>query len=275
MIDEMKATGTPVPDSTVAPAAPASTAGTPAQVSGQSETTQQSEPYFRYKWEDGRVDEYRTPAELERAYRSGYLRHQDYTKKTQEIAAERKKYEAEQEKIKEAYKKVSDMESRLMPMDKFLRERKDVADYIVQQMKGAKPQDSDENVEAIKREFQEFKSKYEERAKKEEEEQRRKAIFGMMKEKYQDFDEERIAEGINGLLETAPGDEMASLIDTIYWATKGRTTPEEMQKRIVEGIQKKSAMKTPMTSGGQVASGPKVFKNLQEAAEAAKQRYQD
>jgi hypothetical protein len=253
--------------------APASTSGQAAPQTGEPSAAPASEPYFSYKWEDGKVDEYKTRQDLERAYRSGYLRHQDYTKKTQEISAERKKYEAEQARLKEAFERVNGIETKWKPVDEFLRKRPDVAEYLLTQMKGPATRGNDEAT-AVKKEFDEFRAKYEDRVKQDEDERKRKAIFSSMKERYEDFDEDEIGVAITELLEAAPGDEMASLVDLLYWARKGRMMPEQVQAKITEGLKKKAAMKAPMTSGGQVTSGPRVYKTLQEAAEAAKAQYE-
>lgn len=259
----------PAPSATTAPASSSGTTGTPA---GQSATpTQQGAPssFYSYKFDDGKEHTFSSKQELDSFFRSGVLRHSDYTKKTQELAEQRKSLEAERKRMQEQVDRLTSLQNKWEPVDKFFSSRPDLAKEIITKYKGVKPQTEAGDSE-LRKQFEEFKKSIEEKDKKAADEDRRRQVYSAMKERYEDFDEEGVNKALASMVEGAPGDEMATLIELIHFANKGRMAPAEIERKMAQNLQHKNALKPPLKSGATPAEAPKQYKTTDEALEAAK-----
>lgn len=252
--------------------APASSSGTPGTPKGQSASpTQTGAPshFYSYKFDDGKEHAFSSKQELDAFFRSGVLRHSDYTKKTQELAEQRKSFDAERKRMQEQVDRLTSLQNKWEPVDKFLSSRPDLAKEIITKYKGVKPQTASGD-EELRKQFEEFKKNIEEKDKKAAEEDRRKQVYAAMKERYEDFDEEGINKALAEMVEGAPGDEMATLIELIHFANKGRMTPAEIERKMAQNLQHKSALKPPLKGGATPTEATKQFRTTDEALEAAK-----
>ena len=117
--------------------------------------------------------------------------------------------------------------------DKFLKSRPDVYKQIGQLMqRPASPEEFvNEKYSALEKEIEDMKS-----WRKEQELNRETdALFSQMQGKYEDFDPDMVREQINLLSESG----LDSLVETIYYANKGRVSPAQMQQKVAENLAKK------------------------------------
>jgi len=253
------------------------------QPTGQSATPDQAsasganQSFFEYDWEDGKKDSFKSPDELKAFFRGGVLRHQDYTKKTQALADERRKIEARNKELEVLANNLTSKKSEIDKYDKFLTSRPDIRDRLAREMKQMSSGDLMDQAKGLvderSKQLEEKLSEIEKWKSQQELERKREAIFNHMGTQYQDFDKEAIVKMINGLQEVPDEDNLYSLVDLLYWANKGKATPASVEKRVVENLQKKGAMRPLVGSGARVpapsGNSPKGFR---EAAEAVKRK---
>ena len=264
--------GTPSVSS--APTAPATPSpGIPVSSSGQATSPTSSAPshFYDYKFEDGKEFKFTSKDELDSFFRGGVLRHDSFTKKTQELAEKRKSFEAEQKRLQDSFDRLSGLETKYKPIDEFLMKNPQVMQEIIQKYKGKTSTPAQD--ESLRKELDELKKSLEDKEKKVEQENKRKQIYSWMGERYQDFDGESIDKFLAEMLETPEGDEMFSLVNLAYLANKGKMSPAQVESAMANNLAKKQNIKPAMTSSGNVPNGPRGFKSLEEAAEAAKAKY--
>jgi hypothetical protein len=265
-------------------AAPSSSVGTPAKNQGQAASTPSSKPYFDYKFDDGEEVSFKSPDELAQYFRGGVLRHKDYTKKTQAHSEQVKQFESERKKHEATLEQLNGLKGKYDKIEQFVKQRPDVYDRILKEMKQPSPSAAqgnaqkyfEEQIQSLRQEYDGKLSKYEERMKREEDEARRKSTIGSLKSRYEDFDEDSVNKLVSELTEQAPGDELHSLMELLYWANKGRGSYAKMEEKLTDGLKRKAGMKPTLTgSPAPEGSGPAVFKNIKEAAAAAKKRFRE
>lgn len=230
---------------------------------GQEQT---SEPFFSYKGDDGKETVYKTKDELSKAYKDSMFMRKDYTQKTQSLAEERKKWETEKEQHFRWYDQTQRQAEEYKKYDAFLKSRPDVFRQLQKAMQqGASPdavqevleQKMDEKYGKEINEMKTWRAEQEARS-------RRDQTFSAMKEKFEDFDEEAVSQALS---ELASGD-LSTLVEQIYYANKGRMSPMQIEKKIVNNLQKKQSAR--MVGGSNNAKGSSGgFKNLRAAKEAA------
>lgn len=245
----------------------------PAEV-GQAEP-EQAEPFFRYKHDDGEEMIFNNQDELSKTFREGLLRHRDYTKKTQELAEQRKAFESEQQQKQAEWAQFLEMKQKYDKYDQFLRQNPQIAQELQRRMSGAQGQGR--VPPELQQQIEELKQWKEEREKRDQEmqnrEQRRAAqekAHELLSGRYPDYDRKAVEEMIAQLEQTPPGDEELAYLELLHLAAKGRRTPAELEEQMAERLQKKKNSHSPMPSGQSAPQGGKrTFKNLDEAAKAA------
>ncbi len=274
--------GTSVPATPTQSAIPASSKGTPApagQVKSESIPTNPApkKPYFRYKWDDGKEDIYNDENELAAKYRAGVLRHDRFTQLTQEHAKKVEAFEAEKKQHQETIAQIQGLKSKYDSIDEFMRKRPDVYERLTKEMKAPSTQAAysnaqkyvDEQTKAIRDELAAIKKEREDEKAARDNEQKRRQTIDAMKSRYPDFDEDTANAYVTSLYEGAPGDEMAQLMETIYWANKGKAGGAKIAEKITEDLKRKNAVKPTLTDSPSTGARP-VFSKIKEAAEAAK-----
>jgi vacuolar-type H+-ATPase subunit I/STV1 len=236
-------------------------------------TTEQSEPFFSYKYADGKEEVYKSKEELSKAYRDSYLRQSDYTRKTQEVAQTKKQIEDERKAFADEQKQFSSVKSRYDEWDRLLKTRPDLYSQL-ERVATAPPDPSsvfdrskgyvDEKYQTLESQVAELKAALD----KDKTQKELDATFAKFKTKYEDFDEGPIMERLEYLStgETEP------LIDLLYWATKGQMTPAkeaELEEKIAGNLQKKKTAGMVPTKGSGGSPSKKSFRNVDEARKAA------
>lgn len=228
----------------------------------------QDQPFYVYKGPKGE-EAYKSKDELDKFMREHALRQSDYTRKTQEVANYRKQFDSERQKFSEEQKAFLEAKKRYDQWDQTLKTRPDI--YQQLERLAQSPADPatvfDRSREYADSKTQELAARLEAIEKEREEERTNREmeeVFGKMKEKYEDFDQDTILEW----LDTLKDGKTEPLIEALYHANKGRTSPLETEKKVVEKLQKKQS--AGITPGKGVAPGGKPnFKNFDDAAQSA------
>jgi hypothetical protein len=233
----------------------------------------ESEPFFSYKYADGKEEVFNSKDELLKAWRDSHLRQSDYNRKVNETVQTRKQIEDERKKFAEEQQQFSKTKQQYDEWDRLLKTRPDL--YSQLERVATSPQDPasvfdrskgyvDEKYTALEQQFNEMKGQLE----KERTQKELDATFAKFKGKYEDFDEGPILER----LEMLAGGETEPLIDALYWASKGQMTPAKeaaIEEKIVGNLQKKKSAGMVPGKGSGAAPSKKTFKTLEEAQKAA------
>jgi vacuolar-type H+-ATPase subunit I/STV1 len=244
------------------------------QIAPQTEQSapDSSEPFFSYKYADGKEEVYHTKADLEKAARDSWLRQSDYTRKTQEVAQTRKQIEDEKKAHEEEKKQFSKMKQQYDEWDRLLKTRPDLYSQLERVASGPPDPASvydrskgyvDEKYTALEQQLAEMKAAMD----KDKTQKELNETFAKFKTKYEDFDEGPIMER----LEYLANGETEPLIDLLYWATKGQTSPElaaKIEEKVIGNLQKKKSAGMVPTKGTGTPS-KRTFRNPNEAAAAA------
>lgn len=244
---------------------------------GQGDIQSQS-PFFSHTYDDGEVVEFTSPEELTRHFRDGTLRHSDYTKKTQGLAEERKKFESERERHNaeraaelQAYSKWKTIDDRYRTdsvfrtaMQKALRNNDPNA-----AMKSMLQQE----LSPLQKKLDEYERQRAEDQRKQEEAEENERAFTLLQKAYTDFDRNAVEAEINRLRQTPDGDSARALFELVYHALKGRVTPGQMERSITERVKRNSNAKPPIPPTSANGTTQKEFANLREAAAEAEKKY--
>lgn len=182
--------------------------------------------FLEYAWEDGTKETLKTKEDALRYFREGTLRHRDYTKKTQELAKQREAQTKREKEIEQTMNELMAKKAKIDPMDKFLTDRKDIADYIATQMRqpsGAAQEDQFKRlIEEYTKPLQEKLTAAEQWRKEQEETHQWEEIHGALGKQYPDFKRDTVEQLLQQLRETPEGEENRALAEMAYWASKGR-----------------------------------------------------
>jgi hypothetical protein len=242
------------------------------QTDSQQTAPDSSEPFFSYKYADGKEEVYRSKDELAKAYRDSFLRQSDYTRKTQEVAQTKKQIEEERKQHEEEKKQFSKMKQQYDEWDRLLKTRPDLYSQL-ERVASAPPDPSsvfdrskgyvDEKYQTLEQQFTEMKAQLE----KDRTQKELNDIFTKFHSKYEDFDEGPIMER----LEFLANGETEPLIDALYWAAKGQMTPAQeakIEEKIAGNLQKKKSAGMVPTKGTGTPS-KRSFRTPEEAKLAA------
>jgi len=217
--------------------------------------------FHSYTDDSGKKYDFKNQNEVNAFIKNGSMMRSDYSRKTQELARLRKAIEEQSKPYKD--------------WDSFIRSRPDVYSYL----KRAKERTitPDGKYQVLEQEVNALKDNLKRRDQRAEQEKRNQAlmtekdrIFKAMAEKYPDFNGDSVMEAYN----TLSGGDMQHLIETLYYANKGKLTPEEIEHRIAENAsRKKAARLMPSTGSSSVTGGQKSYKSFDEAREAALERF--
>jgi hypothetical protein len=235
--------------------------------------TDTSEPFFSYKYADGKEEVYKSKDELAKAYQSSYLRQSDYTKKTQEVANIRKQIEEERKKFQDEQKQFLDTRKKYDSWDQLLKTRPDVYSQL-ERVAGSPPDPAsvfdrskgyvDEKYSALEEQLKQIQADRE----KERTQKELDATFAKFKTKYPDFDEGAVMER----LEYLSSGETEPLIDLLHWAAKGQMSPNQeaaIEEKVIGNLQKKKGAALLPGRGGGIASPNKGFSTSKDAFKAA------
>jgi len=227
-------------------------------------------PYFSYKYPDGKEESYATREELAKGWREHSLRRSDYTKKTQELAAERQKHEQMLKAFEDEKKGFQKSKGRYDEWDEILRARPELRRRLEQlSVTGASPDEvferskgyADEKLTALEQKIQQLE---EERAAERQERELDKG-FDEIEQEFPDMDRTAMREALMNL----GSGETLPLLRTLYHAIKGQSGPAEVEKKLAVAREKKAQAAVPSGGGGTVKTKEQTFKSLDEAKLAA------
>lgn len=217
-----------------------------APVTGQAT----EKPFFSHKWDDGKEEAWKTEDDLRRHLREGHLRHSDYTKKTQQVAEARKladdqrrSYESKERTFNESY-------SKIMGMDKFLKENPQVAERIATEMKGTRGNSDLERLlgERMKP-IEEKLSEYEKEKERMADEKARNEAYESVAKRYPDFNRTNIDDALRRLEEVPEQLRQEYAIELLHLAEKGRLTPGAIERKQAM-VSNKPRSSTPTSAVG-------------------------
>lgn len=227
-----------------------------------------SEPFYVYKGPKGE-EKYSSRDELDKFMREHALRQSDYTRKTQEVANYRKQFDQERQKFSEEQKAFLDAKKRYDQWDQTLRTRPDIYKQL-EQMTQAPPDAasvfdrSREYADGKTKELAERLEALEQEREKERTNREMEEVMGKMEKEFPDFSRDSVLEW----LDTMKDGNTESLVKALHYASIGRKSPLETEKKVVEKLQKKAS--AGIVPGKGVAPGGKAqYKTHDEAAQAA------
>lgn len=263
------------PETAVADAPDTPDVGQGESAAPEGQAVAEQQPFFSYKHDDGEEFVFNSPDELNRHFREGLLRHKDYTKKTQELAEQRKQFEAERQQKQAEWQQFLEMKQKYDKYDQYLRQNPQLVQELRRRMAGTSGQG---NIPPeLRKELDELKQWKEEREKRDQEMQNRsqrqaaqEKAHEILSGQYSDYDRKAVEEYIQQLEQTAPGDEERAYLELMHLAMRGRKAPAELEEQVAERLQKKKNSHSPMPSGSSTPKGGKrSFKTVEEAAKAA------
>ncbi|MFH2075824.1 MAG: hypothetical protein ABIJ57_10855 [Pseudomonadota bacterium] len=207
-----------------------------------------------------------TEEDLRKHLRDGSLRQSDYTKKTQELARQRKALEQKEVELQSTLSSYA----KYKEYDDFLKtdKGKKALERIEREM-NEPTQVFDQAKSYADKKAQELEAKLSEMEKwkaEQETDKARQKIFEQMKGKYKDFDDSLISKRIASLSESPEGTEMEDFVDLIYWAEKAKAGQQPRQ------VTMETSERPPMTSSANTGGngGVATPSTIGEAAEAAR-----
>jgi hypothetical protein len=235
--------------------------------------------FLEYEWENGKKETFKTKEDTLRYLREGTLRHQDYTKKTQELAKQREKQSEREKQIEAMLADITAKKAKIDPMDEFLTKRKDIADYIASQMREPSPQVQEDQfkklIEQYTKPLQDKLTEAETWRKGQEENRQWEEIHGTLGKQYPDFNKDTVEQMLQDLRETPEGEENRALAEMAYWAAKGKTSPvpKPAQPKSTERLSKISPVPSQGASPPPASTGTPA--SIRAAVDAYKQAHPD
>ena len=239
---------------------------------GQDLSQEQAEPFFRFNDPNGNEIAFKSQEELASELQRSYLQQSDYTRKTQDVAEQRKRIEAQEAELKDVMKRLESKQSEFEKYDRFVSERPDLYQYLQQQMN--RPADPnvayDRAVKYADEKTGEVGSKLEElmqwKQERELDDERRNAL-AQLKQRYGDFDENEI----NSRLQAMADGGLQAVLETALMAQRGSVGPVEMEKRAADSVKEKQRARVVSGGGSGSPQQEREYKSLDEAGEALKE----
>lgn len=237
------------------------------QPGGDIQSGQVEKPFYQYE-----SQAFKTPDELSNFIKSGTMMHSDYTKKTQTLAEERKRYENERAEHNRQYSEWDKKIDLYKKADELFKANPRAFQQVQQMIKqGASGSDVQEIVEkAIEEKVGPKLSEFEKYQKTQQAKAERDRYFGELKGKYQDFDEKSVQSLYDELM--GEGSNMGTLAEMLYFAHKGKgLDPAKAKQEVIDDLEKKGKAGFPTTKGASYASDKKLkAKNMDRLAEQIK-----
>jgi hypothetical protein len=186
----------------------------------------------------------------------------DYTKKTQEIAEQRKQHEAERLRFDndraahfKAVKEAEETIERARKYGNFLKANPTLRQKFEEELgRGMGPENISDIVQkTIDEKLKPIEEEREQERQRKAVEEERSAAIKNLKARFEDFDEEKIAEDFKNLAEN---NNIEYLLEILYHSGKGRIPKEEIEKQMADGMaKKKTAAMIPAGPGGASTGG--------------------
>lgn len=239
------------------------------QPAGESQGQPEAEGIYSHTFPDGERVDFKSTEDIGKHLRDSYFRQKDYTKKTQGLADDRKKFDEE----RSGYEKERDAGTELMKQyrdwDTRLKSNPGLYSRMEQQMRSpASPRDvfeqskgyADDQVKSLQEQLETIQKEREgEKMDKELD-----TVFTSFEGQHQDFDRQRVRD----LLEELSEGKTEPLIRMLYQADRGMNfNPGKVEQKVVDNLQKKRS--AGMVRSGGVAPGKPKKPNTTDAARQA------
>lgn len=219
---------------------------------------------------------FKSPEEAVRHIKEGTLLQRDYTKKTQTLAEERRRFQQEQTQSKQQYEKeLADFRKLKEKYDKYeeaFRRRPQIAAQL--ERLASQPANPDEIFQRSQgyadQKYNELLQKFEtleQQRERERLERQRDDTFSRLREKYGDqFDDTKV----NSMLETLEEGNLEPLLELALRASLYNPGGEEA--RVLEKLERKQGARLP-SGGGQPPANNQSNSNLDDSYEQALREY--
>lgn len=222
-----------------------------------------NEPFFQMDFGRGDVRSFKTKEELMEAMRDlhgGSLRREDYTRKTQELAEQRKQFEKERESIKKYNDFLKNNPHVRNKLDQYLKQGT-TGDVAVDKARAY----ADEVKSEIQKEMEELKSW---KSQREREERQQKAIQAL-KQKYQNFSEDNVRK----LMSSFDANDPVAIMELFHHAFQGQNMGPTQQARMAQAQQQKQQARM-VPGGGAPSPSAGDASSIDEAYERAMREIQ-
>ena len=237
-----------------------------------------SDPFWKITGDDGKEHVFQTPEELERHWRDGVMMQSRFTSKSQELAEQRKQFEAQQAEFQKNQSQMKKQMETIEQYRRMFRSRPEIRQALEQAAQNPRSADSSAVMSEVERLVEERLNPYEERISQFEEaennrkqEALRQQVYGVMKNRYPDFKEDIVESSLQELSQLPEDDPQARSIkmaELLYLANRGRMSPGQRQRLEADG----SGPPPPPPSGPRsTVTGSSPAKNLDEARRIAKE----
>ena len=230
--------------------------------------------FHSYTDGDGKKYDWKSPDDLNKFLKEGYMRDKDYRQKTMTHAEEVRKYQAERlgydndrKAFYEQKAKYDEIQKKIDAQNRLFLDHPETFKRVQAEIsKGVEP----EGMKRMVAEYLKEQGIDPEEMKKEKEAklqmENRNRIFAAMKEKYEDFDDKAIGENYDRLVNGT----MDDFVEELYYSNKGRLTPAQIEERLIKGKEKQSKASL-VSSTGNTSIKQKVPTNFRELKEQAKE----
>lgn len=214
---------------------------------------------------NGQTVEYRTPEELKNAFRDNFMMRADYTRKTQDVAEQRKQIETMEKEFKDREKQLAEKQREFERYDRFVQEHPDAYQYLRERLTA--PPDAnvayqraqgytDEKMQSLQQELEDFKAWREQL----EMDQEKQTVYASIAKENPDFN----AEMVDAMLNEWGSGGLEALARGAYLAARAKN-PVDQQMRAQQTAADKAAAKTT-SGGGAPPKQERQFSSFDEAA---------
>jgi len=223
------------------------------------EGTVSEEPFLSFKTKDGQEFSWKSKEDAQRDWEQGAYRHSDYTRKTQELAEQRKEMDSLRQQIAEQQQAIEAAKKKYDPYDEFFKTPRgqQVYQQLEKSVNRVSPNDVmeqskyyvDEKVSSQTKELQERLEALEKEREQERLSRERNEAFEALASEYEDFDRDAVESEMKKL------DELSSLsqdqitkeyLRLIHHALRGRTSAANLEQKFAD----KQTKKPPISSKG-------------------------
>ena len=227
-------------------------------------------PFYEWQPPEGEKQSYKSPEDLAEAMKKSFFMQSDYTRKTTELKSNSERIRQREQELETLAKQLNETGNEYKKFKEFMNARPDTfAKFKSMVESPPSPEESfnrsrsytNDQIEEIKKTMEELKT-----WKQDQEFDRQKTtIYDEMRSQYSDFNSEEV----EGLLTKLGQNDPKGLIETAYFALKGRLDPVEMERRVAEAAEKKRRENAGITPGSGRPAPKQEFGSVEEGREAA------
>jgi hypothetical protein len=229
-----------------------------------------AEAYFEYVRPDGQKEAFKSREELAQEWKLRGLREDDYRRKTQSVAEERREIERSRKEFQDELKAFQKTKGQYDEWDQRLRGM-DPRQYAQLQQALSEPvapehlltqsrEYADTTAEELRNELKELKTAWE----REQQEKVLNSAFDDLGKQFPDFDRDSVL----GLMDSLAEDNPKFLAETLYYALRGKN-PGAVEARVANNFKKKAAAGMMPAAGSRTNGAKPSFNSIKEARDYA------